>query len=411
MVLCVILPAFLWSQSSYTLGDNALKSDKLYLIPLPVISYDPAYGFVFGASGTGNMLLGNKEDTRLSSGIVSVTYSSFKQLVINLRSNIYTRHDKWVLMGDWRYMLSSQPTYGLGTGPQSDILLNEERDGFELGDYRDGVNQAELMEFRLLRIHETFLRQIGGGFYFGIGYHLDKYRKIEDDLLDLSEEPPVITNHFAYSRLHDFNPKDYVVSGLSVNALFDTRDNINNPVQGRYAFLQFRVLPTWLGSSRNATSLWLEYRDYFSVNKEVPRNIIALWFYSSFMTSGRLPYMGLPAIGWDQFSRSGRAYPQGRFRGENLFYSEVEYRFRLPLKVKIPFLNKQPNHMGGVLFANMTSASASDLNTRLLEYLKPGLGFGLRFMMNKETRSNITCDYGIGTDGKGAFYFGLNEYF
>ena len=409
--LCMLLTTFIWCQSSDAPAQNTLKTGKLYFFPLPVIGYNPAYGLVYGVSGAGSMLLGSPEDTRLSSGILSATYTSFQQLVVTLRSNIYTREDKWVLMGDWRYMNSSQPTYGLGTGPQSEILLNEDRDGFELGDYKDGVDQSELMEYRLLRVHETALRQISKGFYLGIGYHLDKYWGIQDDLIDLEADPPVITNHFAYSQLHRFNPEEYVISGPSLNGLWDTRDNINNPFNGRYAFLQFRTLPTWLGSSRDATSLLLEYRDYFSMNKNIPRNVLAVWLYSSITTSGRLPYMGLPAIGWDPLGKSGRAYPQGRFRGENLFYSEIEYRFRLPIRLKIPLLNKERNHMGAVVFANMTSASASDLNTQLFDYLKLGAGAGLRFMMNKDTRTNITFDYGIGADGKGAFYFGLNEYF
>ena len=67
--------------------------------------------------------------------------------------------------------------------------------------------------------------------------------------------------------------------------------------------------------------------------------------------------------------------------------------------------------MGAVLFANMTTASASDLDVQLFDYLKMGGGAGLRFMMNRDTRANITLDYGIGADGKGAIYFGLNEYF
>ncbi len=155
------------------------------------------------------------------------------------------------------------------------------------------------------------------------------------------------------------------------------------------------MLPTWLGSSQDATSLWLEYRDYISISKRVPRNILAFWLYSSITASGQLPYMGLPALGWDQASKSGRAYPQGRFRGENLFYSEIEYRFQLPIRLKIPLINKERNHMGAVLFANMTTASASDLNVQLFDYLKMGGGAGLRFMMNKNTRANIAIDYGF----------------
>jgi hypothetical protein len=169
--------------------------------------------------------------------------------------------------------------------------------------------------------------------------------------------------------------------------------------------LQFKVFPTWFGSASNATGLWLEYREYFSLSKKVPRNVFAIWTYVNLTTSGRLPYMGLPAFGWDQQGRSGRAYPQGRFRGEQMFYFEAEYRFRIPL------IKNNPDLFGGVVFANVTSASADDLGVKLFDDCTPGVGTGLRFMLQKATRSNVTLDYGYGADGKGAIYFNMKEYY
>jgi hypothetical protein len=378
---------------------------KLYLIPLPALGYNPVSGFMFGVASSASISLGEPSNTRLSSGMFNALYTTNDQILISLKSTIYSREDKWQLMGDWRLFLSSQPTYGLSTGPQSEIFFNEIEEAFGLGDYKDGVQEGELMGFNLLRFHEIALYNVAGGFYAGIGYHLDKYWMIRDNILDLDADPPDISNHYAYSILHDFDPEEYTISGISLNALYDTRDNINSPQKGRYAFLQFKVLPTWMGSDKGATSLWIEYRDYFSLSKRVPRNILAFWTYFNLSTSGRFPYMGLPALGWDQFGRSGRAYPQGRFRGEELFYFESEYRFRLPI------LKKDPGRLGGVIFANATSASASDLNIDFFQYFKPGIGLGLRLTINEATRSNVCFDYGYGADGKGAFYFNLNEYF
>ena len=107
----------------------------------------------------------------------------------------------------------------------------------------------------------------------------------------------------------------------------------------------------------------------------------------------------------------GQGLSAGAVPGGKLVLSEIEYRFQLPIRLKIPLINKERNHMGAVLFANMTTASASDLNVQLFDYLKMGGGAGLRFMMNKNTRANIAIDYGFGADNKGAIYFGLNEYF
>jgi hypothetical protein len=149
----------------------------------------------------------------------------------------------------------------------------------------------------------------------------------------------------------------------------------------------------------------LEYRDYFNLSVEVPRHMIAFWTFSNITTSGKLPYMTLPAIGWDPMGRSGRGYPQGRLRGENLYYAELEYR------VPIRLIPKKADLLGAVLFANMTSATAKDREVELFEYWKPGVGLGLRIMMQKESRANLTIDYGWGAEGSRGLFLNLNEYF
>ena len=115
--------------------------------------------------------------------------------------------------------------------------------------------------------------------------------------------------------------------------------------------------------------------------------------------------MALPAMGWDQMGRSGRAYPQGRWRGNNLFYSEVEYR------VPIPVIQKNKDLLGAVIFANVTSASSNDLEVKLFDYWKPAAGLGLRIMIQKQSRANINIDYGWGVNGEGAFFLNINESF
>ncbi len=391
------------AQVDTTVNQNSVEVGKLYFAPLPVISSNPAFGVMYGLAASGSMFLGEPSNTNMSNAMATATYSTKKQLMFTLKSNVYTNSNKWFLIGDWRLFFSSQPTYGLGTGPKSAILATD--NGFELGDYNDGVDEAELMDFNLIRFNETALRQIKPNFYLGIGYHLDVYSKINDQLLDLDSDPQRITNHYAYSTKYGFDPTGYTTSGVSFNAIYDSRDNVANPYAGRYAMVSFKALPTFLGSDQSATTLWLEYRDYFNLSKKTPRHLIAVWSYFNLTTSGTLPYMALPAIGWDQMGRSGRAYPQGRWRGNNLFYAEMEYR------VPVPLVKKNPDLLGAVVFANVTSASANDVDVKLFEYLQPAAGAGFRVMIQKRSRLNIGLDYAWGADGAGALYLNLNETF
>jgi outer membrane protein assembly factor BamA len=112
--------------------------------------------------------------------------------------------------------------------------------------------------------------------------------------------------------------------------------------------------------------------------------------------------MNLPSLGWDMFGRQGRAYAQGRFRGEGMVYSEAEYRFPL---------QKNKETFGGTVFVNAASFSSRTTNEKLLEYINPGYGMGLRVMINKKNRTTITADYGFGQKGNSGFYLNVNETF
>jgi len=263
-----------------------------------------------------------------------------------------------------------------------------------------------MMEFKFIRFHETVFKQLSSDFYLGAGYHMDYHFDISDNLLDTAAATPVLTSHYLYNKKYEFDNGKYTLSGISLNVLYDSRDNAANTFNGRYALATFRINPSFLGSTRNSTSLWLEYRDYIHLSKKPqPNHMLAIWLYGHFQTSGATPYLDLPALGGDQFGRSGRAYTQGRFRGQNLMYSELEYR------IKILGTKKNPDFLGAVAFVNATTASNVDANIKLFEYLEPGHGMGLRFMLSQQSRTNVTLDYAWGSYGSRGMFLSVNETF
>jgi hypothetical protein len=58
--------------------------------------------------------LGPAETTNLSTVSTSVSYTTKKQFNVLLRSNIFTNGNQAKFEGDWRYLDTNQPTYGLG---------------------------------------------------------------------------------------------------------------------------------------------------------------------------------------------------------------------------------------------------------------------------------------------------------
>jgi hypothetical protein len=84
-----------------------------------------------------------------------------------------------------------------------------------------------------------------------------------------------------------------------------------------------------------------------------------------------------------------------------MIYGEGEYRFPISMQTGI---------LGGVLFANCTTATNREQNLQLFENLRIGWGGGLRVMVDKKTRTRIQIDAGIADKALG-FYFGAQETF
>lgn len=389
-------------------GDDASppkekKKKNLSIVPLPAIAANPTAGWMFGVAPGATWFLGDPSDTHLSSFLGTLIYTTNKQWIITGKANTFLNHDAWNLLTDIRFFVTSQPTYGLGTGPQSAKPVSN---GFI--EYTDNpynpISTEQMMNFNYFRLHQTFLKRIHDSrFFTGVGYHFDRHYDIVDNLLNLDPNgEQTLTSHYVYSVAKGFDPTAYTLSGFSLNFLYDSRDNAVNPYSGRYAFANIRVNPEFLGSTQNSSLLWLEYRDYIHLNKERPRHLIGFWTFGWFRLSGNVPYMDLPAVGWDQFGRSGRAYTQGRFRGENLMYFESEYRFPL---------QRHKERFGGVVFVNGTTASNADAGIGLFKYVDPAYGVGLRVMINSKSRANLNIDYAWGKYGAQGFYFGLNEVF
>ncbi|MBB6463531.1 BamA/TamA family outer membrane protein [Flammeovirga kamogawensis] len=376
------------------------EKGKLYSAPLPVIASNPTFGVLYGFAGSFNMFTGDPKNTRMSTSLGTLTYSTKNQLMFTFKSNIYLPEDKMILLGDWRMFDTSQPTFGLGTGPAGEKSFA----GYKGEEFTPGYD-AQMMEFKYFRFHETALFKLKKNFYAGVGYHMDYHYDIKDNYLEENGQ----SSHQAYSEYYGFNPEEYILSGVSLNLMYDSRDNAANPYSGRYALLTYRMNPEWLGSTKKSSSLWLEYRDYFQLGHKKtgnqPNHMLAFWAYGNFVTSGVTPYMNLPALGWDQFGRSGRAYTQGRFRGEEIVYSELEYR------VHLLGTRKNPNFLGAVAFVNATTASSKHADINLFQNYNFGYGAGLRVMLNKKSRTNLTLDYAWGDyDAKGLF-LSLNETF
>jgi hypothetical protein len=154
----------------------------------------------------------------------------------------------------------------------------------------------------------------------------------------------------------------------------------------------------FLGGDSTWQELYLDTRTYKKLTNS-GRQKLAFWALGDLVTGGTAPFLDLPAIASD--GRSGRGYGDGRFRGDQLLYGEVEYRGTL-----------SPNGLiGMVAFVNTTTVSNTEAHLNLGDSFATAEGLGLRVLLNKRSRTNLCADYGWGTQSARGFYLSIQEAF
>lgn len=360
---------------------------KNHLIAFPTLGYQPANGFTLGFINQFSFKIKPENKISLLSG--GTSYSTQKQVLIYLKNNMYINNDRFFFSGDFRYYVFSQSNYGLGT----DIIpWDTEFQNFDF----NAIEQP--MNYNYFKFHETASYTIFPSFFIGLGIHFDSYTNINDKHLDVANQQ--YTYHYNYSKNYGFSDKNYAVNGMSLNLIYDTRDNIINTNNGLFLNMNYRYNPKTDLNKNNSSTLLLESRYFIPISKTNKQHVVGIWAYGQFQLSGRLPYLNLPAIGWDQNSRSGKGYTQGLLRGTNLIYLESEYRF--------PITKNQM--ISGTVFANATTTSSVSKSLTAFESIQPAVGIGLRVLLDKNTLTNFIVNFGLGRDSK-TFYFNDGEGF
>jgi hypothetical protein len=375
-------------------ADSVKKSS---LLLMPVFGSNPAIGFMLGVGGQYAFKMPQSKKYSMISGSIQATSKS--QYLLLLKNSIYSKKEKFFYSGDWRFLIYSQPTYGLGTkAPEGGILDYQ----YSLGGAETNEDSlAQPMKFNFLRLHQTVVFKVKNHLYLGLGYYLDGYANINDEKLRLNPGDTLITSHYAYNTYYDFNTDHYYSSSLVAQLVIDTRDNMISAYKGYFLQLGWRGAFKFIGSQKNGSMLDVEWRSFHGLSKRNPTHLLAFWFLGNFSPEGQFPYMVLPATAYDQRSRSSRGYTQGRFRGNNYVYGEAEYRFPI---------SKCGGLWSGVLFLNGTTTNGAFDDPRIFESIKPGYGFGLRLMLDKQSRSNLAMDFGFGEKSSG-FYLAVSETF
>jgi len=334
----------------------------------PELAYALQTGFAVGLNA--NVSFTSPDPAQNISVIITTPqYTQYKQVIIPVVANLWTKGNRYNIQTDWRYYNYSADNFGLG--------------GYSPAQADDRLSYA------YLRLYQTVMRQIVPNLSVGIGYALDYHWRIQDE-----NNTPQLNDDFA----HYSATTQTVSSGPTFSVQYTTRRNPNNPQKGFFGNISVRPNLRALGSDHNWQSILADFRTYIPFPRN-SRNILAFWNMNWLSFGGQAPYLDLPSTGWDTHSNMGRGYTQGRFRGRNLIYLETEYR--------VPLLNN--GLIGGVVFANVQALS--DWPTNRFDRLLPAGGLGLRIKVNKHSNLNFAFDYAVGIDGSRGVFLNLGEVF
>jgi len=352
---------------------------KRMILAAPIIGSNPSAGFLLGAAAQIASYRGDPATTRISSGIVSLAVSTKKQVLFNVRFDSFSSENRWHLEGDNRFQSTSQNIYGFGTGTST----------------ADAVNT----DFSFARVYETLYRRVAKDVYVGGGFLFDSHTSVAP--ADASNPDWPTSPYIAYSEQHGFPVSGQQSSGVSANVLFNRRDNDISPRRGWLADASYRMsFDGFLGGDSSWQQLNADVRGYFPLDR-ASRHRIAVWGYTSLVTNGVAPYFEVPTTVMDTYGRSARGYEEGRYRGEQLVYGEIEYRGPLT----------KNGLLGMVAFTNLTTVTDKQTGEKLFDSLAPAGGGGLRLLLNKRSHTNLCLDLGWGKAGAKGVYLGIQDAF
>ena len=356
--------------------EDATTSMKAFV---PVIGGKPGAGFLAGVAGNIAFYRGDPSTTHISSVVASVTFSTQEQTAITSRLTMFAKDDRWRLETDHRFQWTSQQTYALGA---------------------DADRETEVrLNYDFFRFHQSAYYRVRPSLFVGGGLYFDRHTKVVPE--DGQEPLYSGSDYVAYSERNDLSETSQTSGGTSVDVIWDTRDSFINAHRGWLAEASYRSLfEGFLGGSSSYQRVQLDLRTYTPLTED-RRHLIAVWSFADLTVNGVVPYFDLPATGADTYGRSSRGYAEGRFRGERLVYGEVEYRGTLT----------RNGLLGMVAFINAATISNLADDERLFDNYAPGVGAGLRLLVNKRSKTNLCFDVAFGKQGSKGIYLAVQEAF
>ena len=369
-----------WSFSQGFVEPDTLTKTKKgkikHIIGFPVLLYSPELTWAFGGAGNYYFKFSHKDSLIRTSFIQALGIVSLRgQLVLGFDGAIFFRtNDSFsgftvrsagfpIAFGAWAII----PTARIGNPTRSRNTIC------------------------FLSFSEMYTRK----FYVGAAYESQNvfsfqyYAKPNGD-------PSIFDTQNVAGRKGSFT------SGLGLLLLWDSRNNSFSSSNGFYFQYYINKFSYVLGSQFEYVSQILDVRKYVSVSRT---SVMAFQFLGNF-NQGNVPVRSMANIGSGTIMRG---YYDGRYTDKNLMAVQAELRQHLIHRlgmVAFAGVGKVANHFSEFF----QSQSQTSSNKAPFSGLKPSLGAGLRFAVDKGEKLNVRFDAGFGKLSHG-IYLNLSEAF
>jgi hypothetical protein len=332
-------------------ASDTIKSRKIKVMPVPAFGYSPETRTYVGAVTLFTLDFYGDSDTRRSNAKLEFNYSWNKQVIFDSEWNYFFKEENWFTKGRFHYSKYPDFYYGIGenTPDSNKLVFNSNRFIFE--------------------VHA--LKGLGENFFMGPNIKYTRYYHVKYNISNTSF--PELTDGETF--------------GIGYSLLKDTRNNLLTPTHGLLIYLN----AGYNFSKKNYLEFTLDMR-YYKTWKE--RYTFATRFLND-LNMGSTPFYNMSFLGGDE---NVRGYYYGRYRDNNL--TTIQSEFRFPVYWRI----------GLAAFGGLSNIYSRQ-HTFSFNKFKVNGGLGIRFLVDKNEKTNLRFDYAMGSHGSSGFYISFGESF
>ena len=347
----LLFATFVFCTSSMAQKAPKDSSGVTFTAPLPIIFYTPETNLGLGAALIRNFYPGSKASPQPSQLQLGGAYTLNNQLLLFFNYQLFLKDGRREIFGELGYFDYVYFYYGIGNDTQQE--------------------EEETYMVKYPRFRINILEEIAPKLRAGLSYKFDNY-----DITGLA--PNGLLENGAPIGFEGGN-----ISTIGGILRYDTRDNVNLPLNGWYVTLSIEHNGKWLGSPFNFNRTILDAIKYIPLGE---KQTIALNAYTGFM-GGDAPFQELLLFGGGRKARGVIAW---RFRDDHLLLFQAAYRFPLFWRIR------------GAVFAS-SGRVAPTYNELFAGIYHFNYGAGVRFLLNKEELVQVRFDVGLGGDVVGYY--------